>query len=79
MREGSPDERALIREAIQSGGLKRLDDVQQIIRSTGALQYTERCAHEAADIAIASIDVIPDSEFKQALVAIAEFAVDRRT
>ncbi|MBT8088530.1 MAG: octaprenyl diphosphate synthase [Gammaproteobacteria bacterium] len=79
MREGSEDERVLIREAILSGGLQRLDDVQQIIQSTGALQYTEKRAHEAADIAIAAIDVLPDSDYKQALIAIAEFAVDRRS
>ncbi|MBT8091897.1 MAG: octaprenyl diphosphate synthase [Gammaproteobacteria bacterium] len=79
MRKGSKKERALIREAIQSGGLQRLDDVQQIIQSTGALEYTEKRAHEAADAAIAAIDTLPDSEYKEALVAIGEFAVDRRS
>ncbi|MBT8092589.1 MAG: octaprenyl diphosphate synthase [Gammaproteobacteria bacterium] len=79
MRKGSESERALIRDAILSGGLQQLDKVQEIIRSTGGLEYTEKRAHEAADIAIGAIEAIPDSEYKEALVAIAEFAVDRRS
>ena len=75
----SSDERALIRRAIVNGGLDKLDAVQSIIESTGALRYTEERAHEAADIAISAIAGIPDSEYKQALISIAEFAVKRRS
>ena len=79
MRMGSESERALIREAILNGGLQQLDNVQEIIRSTGALDYTAKRAHAAADIAIVALADIPDSEYKQALIAIAEFAVQRRS
>ncbi len=79
MQVGSENERALIREAIQDGGLDKLDAIQSIIESTGALSYTNKRAHEAADIAIKALSGIPDSEHKQALVSIAEFAVRRRS
>ncbi len=79
MRKGSEKERALIRKSILEGGLQQLDVIQEIIASTGALSYTEERAHEAADIAINSLSDIPDSEFKQALISIAEFAVKRRS
>jgi len=79
MRAGSKNERALIREAILDGGLQHLDSVQAIIRSTGALDYTAKRAHAAADIAIAALADIPESEYKQALISIAEFAVKRRS
>lgn len=79
MRTGSESERALIREAILDGGLQHLDSVQAIIRSTGALDYTAKRAHAAADIAIAALADIPDSEYKRALISIAEFAVQRRS
>lgn len=79
MREGSSGERALIRDAIVAGGLKQLDKIQAIIESTGALDYTARRAHEAADQAIGVLANIPDSEYKQALISIAEFAVKRRS
>jgi len=79
MRVGSEKERALIRKSIIEGGLQQLDAVQAIIESTGALTYTEKRAHEAADIAIGALSGIPDSEYKQALISIAEFAVKRRS
>ncbi len=79
MRVGSESERALIREAIVEGGLGKLGEIQAIIESTGALEYTAQKAHEAADIAISALSDIPDSEYKQALISIAEFAVKRRS
>lgn len=79
MRVGSKSESALIRQAILEGGLDQLDTIQAIIESTGALDYTAKRAHEAADIAISALSDIPDSEYKQALISIAEFAVQRRS
>ena len=72
-------QRAMIRTAIEEGGLERLESIQSVIESTGALQYTAARAQEAADAAIASIAGIPDSDHKQALIAIADFAVHRRS
>jgi octaprenyl-diphosphate synthase len=69
----------LIRKAIVDGGLEQMDAIQSIMESTGALKYTETRAHEAADIAISALADIPDSEYKQALISIAEFAVKRRS
>jgi len=79
MKNGSQAERSLIRAAIEADGLEKLDEIQRIIESTGALKYTAQRAQEAADLAIDAISGIPDSEYKQALVAIADFSVKRRT
>jgi len=79
MQVGSEKQRTLIRKSIIEGGLQQLDAIQDIIESTGALLYTEKRAHEAADIAIDALSGIPDSEYKQALISIAEFAVKRRS
>jgi len=79
MREGSDGERALVRKAILEGGLEDLQSVQRIIESTGALQYTAARAQEAADLAIGAVSGIPDSDYKDALIAIADFSVRRRS
>ncbi|MFZ9052033.1 MAG: octaprenyl diphosphate synthase [Woeseiaceae bacterium] len=79
MENGSAEDKELIRKAITEGGLEQLDKIQAIIESTGALQYTAARAQEAADSAIAVLSDIPDSDYKQALIAIAEFAVQRRS
>ena len=79
MENGSAEDKALIRNAILQGGIDKLQSITAIIESTGALAYTEKQAHEAADVAISALSDIPDSEYKQALISIAEFAVNRRS
>ena len=79
MKNGSDAERKSIRAAIESAGIDRLDEVQAIVESTGALRYTVTCAQNAADVAIDAISGLPESGYKEALVAIAEFSVSRRS
>jgi octaprenyl-diphosphate synthase len=79
IQHGTTTERELMRNAILEGGLDDLERIQSIIESTGALQYTAARAQEAADAAIGALSGIPDSDYKQALVAIAEFSVRRRS
>lgn len=79
MENGSEAERKMIRHTIEEGGLERLHDIQTLVESTGALEYTTARAQEAADIAINSLDGIPDSQYKEAMISIADFAVKRRS
>jgi len=79
MRQAVPDDKDLIRNAIIEGGLDQLERITAIIKTTGALEYTARRAQEAADTAIAALSDIPDSAHKQALIAIAEFSIQRRS
>jgi octaprenyl-diphosphate synthase len=79
MQHGDSAERELIRNAVLEGGLDDLETIRSIIESTGALQYTAARAQEAADMAIGALSEIPDSDYKQALIAIAEFSVRRRS
>ena len=79
MQKGTDTERAMIRQAILDGGLDHMDDIQTVIASTGALRYTAMRAQEAADQAITALADLPDSDHKQALVTIAQFAVERRS
>jgi octaprenyl-diphosphate synthase len=79
MQQGSADDKELIRNAIVEGGLDQLDRITAIIDATGALDYTARRAQESADTAIAALSDVPESEYKQALIGIAEFSVRRRS
>jgi len=79
MQNGSEKDGKIIRDAILEGGLDHLDRITGIIESTGALQYTADKAREAADLAIASLKDVPDSEYKQALESIAELSIQRRS
>ena len=79
MKKSSPAELKLIYTAIKSDGIDQIDEIQAIIESTGALQYTADYARKVANSAIAAISSLPDSIYKQALIAIAEFSVHRRS
>ena len=79
MENGSVAVRKMMRSAIEKGGLDRLDDIQAVVESTGALEYTAARAQEAAEVAINALAGIPESENKQAMIAIADFAVRRRS
>lgn len=71
-------ESTLIRDAIeQANGLEHLNRIQEIMNETGALEYTRSCAQNEAEMAVRSLDVIEDSQFKQALIALARISVER--
>ncbi|MGD9000713.1 MAG: octaprenyl diphosphate synthase [Granulosicoccaceae bacterium] len=77
MRNGSPAQANIVREAIENGGLEHIDAVLEAIESTGAIDYTARSAEQAANEAVAAIQVLPDSSYRQALEALARFSVER--
>jgi len=78
LRNASATEQLVIRKAIEEGGLSDIDRIVATIRTTGALAYTARKAEESADEAIAALAPVPDSEFKNALIALAHFSVHRQ-
>jgi octaprenyl-diphosphate synthase len=79
MRAGTGEQRDLIRKAVLEGGLDQMDEIQGIIRSTGALDYTATKARDAANSAIAIVNCLPDTRYRDALIALAEFAIQRRS
>jgi octaprenyl-diphosphate synthase len=77
LKNANADEQLVIRKAIEEGGLEHIDSIAHTVRKTGALAYTARKAQEAADLAITSLESVPDSEYKDALKQLALFAVQR--
>lgn len=77
MRNGSPEQTRLIRSAIEHGGLDQLDAVVAAVHETGALDHVRKLAKLEADTACAAISHLPVSNYRQALVELASFAVSR--
>lgn len=71
------DDAALIRKAIEEGGLEHIDEVMQIIKNTGSLEYTGKVANKETQLAIETLKFLPESKHKDALVALAKLAVKR--
>ncbi|UTA80200.1 octaprenyl diphosphate synthase [Halomonas sp. XH26] len=78
MERGTPEQAKLIRQVIRKGGLEQLDEVLEIINATGALEYTRARAVEMADKALAELDALPPSPYRDSMANIARLAVDRK-
>ena len=75
---GTEQEQALIRSAIEKGdGSGHIDTILNALNQCGALKYTEQRALEEAEKAISALDVLPDTDYKQALISLARIAVAR--
>lgn len=77
MRHGSEAQRQLVRAAIEQGGLEHIDAVLEAIQTTGALDYTSEMARKEAALAVEKLADLPESDYKQALIALAHLAVER--
>jgi len=77
MEVGTPQEQALLREAIQTGGRDRLADVAVVIDSTNGIQYTIELARRYAQQAQQAIAILPGSDQRNALEKMVDFAVAR--
>ncbi len=74
---GTPSQAKLLRRAIENGGHDNMQAVCAIIESTGGIPYTAKAARREADLAMAALDPLPDSPYKDALHSLAEFSVNR--
>jgi len=79
LRAGSAAQREAIREAIRNGGRGQLEAVVDAIESTGGLDYAARLARAEANEALRTLAQLPDSSYKNALAALANFAVEHTT
>ncbi|AQP36991.1 octaprenyl diphosphate synthase [Vibrio anguillarum] len=78
MQHGTPEQKEMIREAIEkANGMEQLDEILAAMKQTGSLEYTTNKALEEADKAINELSILPASEYKQALIALAHMAVNR--
>ncbi|WP_022942997.1 octaprenyl diphosphate synthase [Psychromonas hadalis] len=80
MQHGTAKQIALIREAIEkANGMQYFDEIMLALKETKALEYTQRRALEEADKAIKALAILPESEYKQALISLAHIAADRKS
>ena len=77
MWHGTPEQAAMVRSAIEHGGLDHLKEIQAAIESTGAITYTFARAQAEAQKALAALMEIPKSPYRNALETLVEFAVYR--
>ena len=78
MQHGSTEESAMIKEAIEkANGLDKMEQIMATMERAGSLDYARQRANEEADKAISALSILPESEYKQALITLAHMAVNR--
>ncbi len=78
MRTANTTDSELIRSAILNKGSADLQQILTVVNQTEALDYTLAKAREHTHHALAAIEELPPSNEREALVKLAEFAVDRQ-
>ena len=77
IRSAPEDKAAIIRKAIEKGGLDNINTILTIIESTNSIMYTRKLAREEADRAIDCLKHLDSNLYRDALTVLAGFAVDR--
>ncbi|MDP3705655.1 MAG: polyprenyl synthetase family protein [Legionellaceae bacterium] len=77
LQHGTKVQQQIIRTSLESGTLDNLPKILKVIAETDAIDYTRRIASTEVDHAISALHVLPDSAYKDALIEIARYAVQR--
>ncbi len=77
IQNGTSEEAETIINAIKTGNRDVFNNVYAIVKRTKAIDYTEIRADEEAQKAIDALAVLPESDYKNALILLAKFAVQR--
>ena len=81
MENGAGSEKDLIREALKNEQLSEqiLQDVIEIVRNSGGLEYTKNQAKTHAQAAQKRLAGLPESQFRHAMEAMVDFSVNRKS
>jgi len=74
---GSRDQSQLIRDAVKTKALDKLEQITEIVIASGALDYSLDKARLHADLAKQALQGVADNEYRRVLLKIADFAVTR--
>lgn len=78
MQRGSAAQAAIIRNAIESGGIDSLHEIVGIVRETGALDATKNAAATEAQRAIEAMAELPRNDYTEGLLQLAAQLLQRR-
>ena len=76
---GTEEQRALVRQAIEQGGTEHFDAIFAAIQASGALEYTRQAAEREAAAAAEAANALPPSLFRQTLIDLCAFSLQRQS
>jgi len=79
MQRGTPDQRNIIKTAIETGGVAMLDEVVAIVRTTGALDIARLAATQEAQRAVVAAKQLPAGPHTECLIQLAAQLLTRQS
>ena len=79
MQRGTAEQRQLVKTAIETGNVAMLDQVVEIVRSTGALDVARLAASQEAQRAIAAAQRLPSGPHTECVIQLASQLLDRQS
>lgn len=77
MKHGNEQQSAIVRNALEQGGRDQFDQIIEAVRETGALEAAMAVAKEEVVMAGKVLEVLPDTQYRNALIQLLGFAVAR--
>ena len=78
IRTANDEQRQLLTRAImERNGLDYLEQIQEILQQTGAFDYSRNKAEDEIKKAKLALSILPDTPYRQALMSLADLAVNR--
>jgi octaprenyl-diphosphate synthase len=77
LQHGSPDEQALIRDAITNKTAEGIKDVVAAVARCGALDYSRSQAKHYHDLALEQLQHLPDNDHRSAMIKITSLSINR--
>lgn len=78
MQAGSDAQAGLVRAALERGGRDAFPEIIEAVKATGALEVATKVAEGEAVKAKEALNMLPHSQYRDALLQLASFAVARR-
>jgi octaprenyl-diphosphate synthase len=77
LQHANPEQAQLIKTALTQYNQTHLTAVVEILQATQAIAYTQQLAQHHIQQALIHLEIIPDSDYRQALAQLAKFSVER--
>ena len=77
IQHGTAQQRLKIQQSLEEGTLKYLADILEAIKETNAIEYTRSAAAQEIELALASLDILPNSKYKEGLIELSHYAINR--
>lgn len=77
LKHATPTQQTQIKDSLKQGTLEHLPEILETLAATKAIDYTQKAAAKEVELAISTLQILPNSVYKKALTDLAQYAISR--